>query len=80
MGQGQGHVFGPGRGSGAGSMSHTGLRITELDPLEYDLLFETILKPRPNQHADFDMIFRILGAMKSSSIALENTAPAELLI
>src|ERR1039458_2710199 len=41
----QGIVFGPGRGSAAGSIVSYGLKITELDPLAYDLLFERFLNP-----------------------------------
>ena len=36
---------GPGRGSGAGSLVAYAQKITDLDPLEYDLLFERFLKP-----------------------------------
>ncbi|HBD10552.1 MAG TPA: DNA polymerase III subunit alpha, partial [Porticoccaceae bacterium] len=36
---------GPGRGSGAGSLVAYALEITDLDPLEYDLLFERFLNP-----------------------------------
>ena len=39
-GKDQGIVFGPGRGSAAGSIISYALKITELDPLAYDLLFE----------------------------------------
>lgn len=39
-GKDQGIVFGPGRGSAAGSIIAYALRITELDPLKYGLLFE----------------------------------------
>ncbi len=36
---------GPGRGSGAGSLVAYALKITDLDPLEFDLLFERFLNP-----------------------------------
>ena len=36
---------GPGRGSGAGSLVAYSLKITDLDPLEFDLLFERFLNP-----------------------------------
>lgn len=36
---------GPGRGSGAGSLVAYSLKITDLDPLRYDLLFERFLNP-----------------------------------
>lgn len=54
-GKDQGIVFGPGRGSGAGSIVAYGLRITELDPLEYDLLFERFLNPDRISMPDFDI-------------------------
>lgn len=54
-GKSQGIVFGPGRGSGAGSIVAYGLRITELDPLEYDLLFERFLNPDRISMPDFDI-------------------------
>src|SRR5690606_18672937 len=44
-GKDQGIVFGPGRGSAAGSIVAYSLRITELDPIAYDLLFERFLNP-----------------------------------
>lgn len=54
-GKDRGIVFGPGRGSGAGSIIAYGLRITELDPLEYDLLFERFLNPDRISMPDFDI-------------------------
>lgn len=48
-------IFGPGRGSGAGSIVAYGLRITELDPLEYGLLFERFLNPDRISMPDFDI-------------------------
>ncbi len=54
-GKNQGIVFGPGRGSGAGSIVAYGLRITELDPLVYDLLFERFLNPDRVSMPDFDI-------------------------
>lgn len=54
-GKDQGIVFGPGRGSGAGSIVAYGLRITELDPLAYDLLFERFLNPDRISMPDFDI-------------------------
>ncbi|MCA9334404.1 DNA polymerase III subunit alpha, partial [Candidatus Saccharibacteria bacterium] len=44
-GKDQGIVFGPGRGSAAGSIISYSLKITELDPMKYDLLFERFLNP-----------------------------------
>ena len=54
-GKDKGIVFGPGRGSGAGSIVAFALRITELDPLEYDLLFERFLNPDRISMPDFDI-------------------------
>ncbi len=51
----QGIVFGPGRGSAAGSIISYGLRITELDPLAYDLLFERFLNPDRISMPDVDI-------------------------
>jgi DNA polymerase-3 subunit alpha len=42
---------GPGRGSAAGSLAAYALRITDIDPLEYDLLFERFLEPGPRLDA-----------------------------
>lgn len=48
---------GPGRGSGAGSLVAYALRITDLDPLPYDLLFERFLNPDRVSMPDFDVDF-----------------------
>ncbi|MEJ2061022.1 MAG: DNA polymerase III subunit alpha [Gammaproteobacteria bacterium] len=48
---------GPGRGSGAGSLVAYSLRITDLDPLKYDLLFERFLNPERVSMPDFDVDF-----------------------
>ncbi|WP_146449549.1 DNA polymerase III subunit alpha [Vibrio kanaloae] len=48
---------GPGRGSGAGSLVAYALDITDLDPLEYDLLFERFLNPERVSMPDFDIDF-----------------------
>jgi DNA polymerase III subunit alpha len=48
---------GPGRGSGAGSLVAYALRITDLDPLEYKLLFERFLNPERVSMPDFDIDF-----------------------
>ncbi len=47
-------VYGPGRGSAAGSILAYALRITELDPLKYDLLFERFLNPDRISMPDID--------------------------
>jgi DNA polymerase-3 subunit alpha len=54
-GKNQGIVFGPGRGSAAGSIISYSLNITELDPLEYDLLFERFLNPDRISMPDIDI-------------------------
>jgi DNA polymerase-3 subunit alpha len=54
-GKNQGIIFGPGRGSAAGSIIAYSLRITELDPLEYDLLFERFLNPDRISMPDVDI-------------------------
>ena len=48
---------GPGRGSGAGSLVAYALKITDLDPLEYKLLFERFLNPERVSMPDFDIDF-----------------------
>ena len=52
---------GPGRGSGAGSLVAYALQITDLDPLEYDLLFERFLNPERVSMPDFDVDFCMEG-------------------
>jgi DNA polymerase-3 subunit alpha len=52
---------GPGRGSGAGSLVAYSLKITDLDPLAYDLLFERFLNPERVSMPDFDVDFCIAG-------------------
>ncbi len=48
---------GPGRGSGAGSLVAYSMRITDLDPLQYNLLFERFLNPDRVSMPDFDIDF-----------------------
>lgn len=48
---------GPGRGSAAGSIVSWALRITEIDPLRYDLLFERFLNPERISMPDIDIDF-----------------------
>ena len=55
---------GPGRGSGAGSLVAYSLGITDLDPLEYDLLFERFLNPERVSMPDFDVDFCMEGRDK----------------
>jgi len=54
-GKRQGIVFGPGRGSAAGSIIAHALNITDLDPLKYDLLFERFLNPDRISMPDIDI-------------------------
>ncbi len=55
---------GPGRGSGAGSLVAYAMTITDLDPLEYDLLFERFLNPERVSMPDFDIDFCMEGREK----------------
>ena len=55
---------GPGRGSGAGSLVAWALQITDIDPLEYDLLFERFLNPERVSMPDFDIDFCEIGRDK----------------
>ncbi len=54
-GKNKGIVFGPGRGSAAGSIIAYSLKITELDPLAFDLLFERFLNPDRISMPDIDI-------------------------
>ncbi len=54
-GKSQGIIFGPGRGSAAGSIVAYALNITDLDPLKYDLLFERFLNPDRISMPDIDI-------------------------
>ena len=54
-GKSQGIVFGPGRGSAAGSIIAYALNITDLDPLKYGLLFERFLNPDRISMPDIDV-------------------------
>jgi DNA polymerase-3 subunit alpha len=62
---------GPGRGSGAGSLVAYSLKITDLDPLAYNLLFERFLNPERVSMPDFDIDFcqgnrdRVIDYVKS---------------
>ena len=53
----RGIPVGPGRGSGAGSLVAWSLRITDIDPLPYNLLFERFLNPERVSMPDFDVDF-----------------------
>jgi DNA polymerase-3 subunit alpha len=52
---------GPGRGSGAGSLVAYAMKITDLDPLAFDLLFERFLNPERVSLPDFDVDFCMEG-------------------
>lgn len=52
---------GPGRGSGAGSLVAFSLKITDIDPIPYDLLFERFLNPERISMPDFDIDFCMDG-------------------
>ena len=54
-GKDQGIIFGPGRGSAAGSIIAFALSITDLDPMKYDLLFERFLNPDRISMPDIDI-------------------------
>ena len=56
-----GIAVGPGRGSAAGSIVAYALRITDLDPLRYDLLFERFLNPERVSMPDIDIDFSVRG-------------------
>ena len=55
---------GPGRGSGAGSITAYALGITAIDPIKYDLLFERFLNPDRVSNPDFDIDFCMEGRDK----------------
>jgi DNA polymerase-3 subunit alpha len=56
-----GIAVGPGRGSAAGSLVSYCLAITDIDPLEYDLLFERFLNPERVSMPDIDIDFSVRG-------------------
>ncbi len=56
-----GIAVGPGRGSAAGSIVAYNLRITDVDPLRYDLLFERFLNPERVSMPDIDIDFSVRG-------------------
>ncbi len=55
--KGQGIPVGPGRGSGAGSLVAYSLKITDVDPIEFQLLFERFINPERVSMPDFDVDF-----------------------
>ncbi|MGI8440543.1 MAG: DNA polymerase III subunit alpha [Thermoleophilaceae bacterium] len=56
-----GIAVGPGRGSAAGSIVSYALRVTDVDPLRYDLLFERFLNPERVSMPDIDIDFSVKG-------------------
>jgi DNA polymerase-3 subunit alpha len=62
--KGNGVAVGPGRGSAAGSIVSYSLRITDVDPLAYDLLFERFLNPERVSMPDIDIDFSVRGREK----------------
>ena len=63
---------GPGRGSGAGSLVAYVQKITDIDPLEYDLLFERFLNPERVSMPDFDVDFCMDNRDKVISYVADN--------
>ncbi len=63
---------GPGRGSGAGSLVAYVLKITDLDPLQYDLLFERFLNPERVSMPDFDIDFCMDGRDRVIAYVADN--------
>ncbi|MCY0966077.1 DNA polymerase III subunit alpha [Parathalassolituus penaei] len=63
---------GPGRGSGAGSLVAYAQKITDLDPLEYDLLFERFLNPERVSMPDFDIDFCMENREKVIAYVADN--------
>ncbi|VFP78579.1 DNA polymerase III subunit alpha [Candidatus Erwinia haradaeae] len=61
---------GPGRGSGAGSLVAYSLKITDIDPLEFNLLFERFLNPERVSLPDFDVDF----CMEKRDLVIEHVA------
>ena len=65
---------GPGRGSGGGSLVAYALRITDFDPMAFDLLFERFLNPERVSMPDFDVDFcqrnreKTLGYVKTMAV------------
>ncbi len=61
---------GPGRGSGAGSLVAYALKITDIDPLQFDLIFERFLNPERVSLPDFDVDF----CMEKRDLVIEHVA------
>src|ERR1700754_2580664 len=66
-----GVAVGPGRGSAAGSIISYSLKITDLDPLRYDLLFERFLNPERVSMPDIDIDFSLRGRERVMQYVVE---------
>ncbi len=66
-----GIAVGPGRGSAAGSLVAYALRITDLDPLHHDLLFERFLNPERVSMPDIDIDFSVKGRERVMQYVVE---------
>ncbi|WP_205698544.1 DNA polymerase III subunit alpha [Conexibacter sp. SYSU D00693] len=66
-----GVAVGPGRGSAAGSLVAYCLRITDVDPLRYDLLFERFLNPERVSMPDIDIDFSVRGRERVMKYVVE---------
>ena len=66
-----GIAVGPGRGSAAGSIIAYALRITDVDPLEHDLLFERFLNPERVSMPDIDIDFSVRGRERVMQYVVE---------
>src|ERR687889_2297690 len=66
-----GIAVGPGRGSAAGSIVAYCLRITDVDPLRYDLLFERFLNPERVSMPDIDIDFSVRGRERVMRYVIE---------
>jgi DNA polymerase-3 subunit alpha len=66
-----GIAVGPGRGSAAGSLVAFCLRITDVDPLRYDLLFERFLNPERVSMPDIDIDFSVRGRERVMQYVVE---------
>ncbi|PIQ77485.1 hypothetical protein COV82_04170, partial [Candidatus Peregrinibacteria bacterium CG11_big_fil_rev_8_21_14_0_20_46_8] len=64
-------IVGPGRGSAAGSLVAYCLKITDVDPLAYDLLFERFLNPARISMPDIDIDFDVAGRSKVLDYVVE---------
>ena len=70
----EGIPVGPGRGSAAGSLVAWCMRITDVDPLDFDLIFERFLNPERVSLPDIDVDFCERRAARSSTTSRGNTA------